>query len=78
MKIAVIDRFEGTGRRSLGLNKGYGLRQGAIAISSGFDEGNAVVIGCNDRDMSFAVNRLQLNSLIFSLREAGCWLKILF
>ena len=110
LKIAVIDRFEGTGRRSLGLIKGYGLRQGAIAISSGFDEGNAVVIGCDDRDMAFAVNRLQelqggvvyicdekvkvelafpiygivstlagsvvaerLNSLIFSLREAGCW-----
>ncbi|KJR48297.1 Adenine deaminase [Desulfosporosinus sp. I2] len=59
LKIAVFDRFEGTGRRSLGLIKGYGLRQGAIAISTAFDEGNAVVIGCDDQSMSIAVNRLQ-------------------
>ncbi|KUO76786.1 MAG: hypothetical protein APF81_11495 [Desulfosporosinus sp. BRH_c37] len=59
LKIAVIDRFEGTGSKSLGLIKGYGLRQGAIAISASFDEGNAVVVGSNDQDMAIAVNRLQ-------------------
>ena len=109
LKIAVIDHFEGAGRNSLGFIKGYGLRRGAIAISTAFDEGNAVVIGCNNQDMSIAVNRLQelnggmvyicdgkvkgelqlpiygnvstlsgtvvagdLNSLIASLKEAGC------
>lgn len=109
LKIAVIDRFEGSGRRSLGFIKGFGLRKGAIAISAAFDEGNVVVIGCDDRDMSTAIKRLQelnggmvyicdgkvkvelalpiygnvstlagsvvaelLNSLIFTLREAGC------
>ncbi len=59
LKIAVIDRFEGTGCRSLGFIKGYGLRQGAVAISASFDEGNVVVIGSNDLDMAVAINRLQ-------------------
>lgn len=59
LKIAVIDRFEGAGDRSLGFIKGYGLRQGAIAISASFDEGNAVVVGSNDLDMATAINRLQ-------------------
>ena len=59
LKIAVIDRSEGTGCKALGLIKGYGLRQGAVAISASFDEGNAVVVGSNDPDMAIAINRLQ-------------------
>lgn len=59
LKIAVIDRFEGTGRKALGFIKGYGLRQGALAVSYSFDEGNSVVIGNNDLDMAVAINRLQ-------------------
>lgn len=59
LKIAVIDRFEGTGSKALGLIKGYGLRQGAVAISASFDEGNTVVVGSNDLDMAIAINRLQ-------------------
>ncbi len=59
LKIAVIDRFEGTGSKALGFIQGYGLRQGALAISASFDEGNVVVIGGNDLDMAVAINRLQ-------------------
>ncbi len=59
LKLAVLDRFEGTGKKSLGFIKGYGLQKGAVAISSGFDEGNTVVIGSNDRDMAAAVNRMR-------------------
>lgn len=59
LKIAVIDRFEGTGKKALGLIKGYGLRQGAVAISATFDEGNSVVVGSDDQDMAMAINRLQ-------------------
>ncbi|KJR45508.1 Adenine deaminase [Desulfosporosinus sp. I2] len=59
LKIAVIDRFEGTGNKALGLIKGYGLRQGALAISASFDEGNVVVVGSNDLDMAIAINHLQ-------------------
>ncbi len=59
LKIAVIDRFEGTGRKALGFVKGFGLSRGAVAISFSFDEGNTVVIGNNDQDMAVAINRLQ-------------------
>lgn len=59
LKIAVLDRFEGTGCKALGFIQGYGLRQGAVAISAPFDEGNVVVVGSNDLDMATVINRLQ-------------------
>lgn len=58
-KAAVIDRYEGKNRRSIGFIKGYGLKRGAIASSFSFDEGNLVVIGTNDEDMAAAVNRIR-------------------
>ncbi|WP_169726477.1 adenine deaminase [Desulfotruncus alcoholivorax] len=59
IKAAVIDRYSGSGRGTIGLLKGYGLSRGALASSFSFDEGNLVVIGCNDDDMAFAVNRIK-------------------
>ena len=59
LKVSVLDRFEGKGRKSVGYIKGYGLRQGAFATSFSFDEGNAVVIGSNDDDMAVAMNRIR-------------------
>jgi len=35
------------------------MGQGALAASFSFDEGNLVVIGCNDDDMAAAVNRIR-------------------
>ncbi|MBS4022319.1 MAG: adenine deaminase [Dethiobacter sp.] len=58
-KVAVIERYRGTGQRAVGLIRGYGLRHGAVASSFSFDEGNMVVIGTNDKDMAAAVNRLR-------------------
>ncbi|MHB1125468.1 MAG: adenine deaminase [Bacillota bacterium] len=57
-KVAVVERFRGTGQRAVGLIKGYGLRQGAVASSFSFDEGNMILIGTNDADMAAAANRL--------------------
>ncbi|MHB1420369.1 MAG: adenine deaminase [Bacillota bacterium] len=57
-KVAVVERFRGTGQRAVGLIKGYGLRQGAVASSFSFDEGNMIIIGTNDSDMAVAANRL--------------------
>jgi adenine deaminase len=59
IKVAVIDRYSGTGRGTTGLIKGFGLSRGALASSFSFDEGNLVVIGCNDNDMAAAVNRIR-------------------
>ena len=59
LKAVALDRFEGKGRKHIGYIKGFGLRQGAVATSFSFDEGNAVVIGCNDVDLAVAANRLR-------------------
>lgn len=59
VKAAVLDRYEGSGRRGIGFLKGCGLSRGALASSFSFDEGNMVVIGCNDQDMAAAVNRVR-------------------
>jgi len=42
----------------LGLLKGYGIRQGALAISIAHDSHNIIVVGTNDADMAFAVEKL--------------------
>jgi len=55
LKIAVIERHHGTGNVGLGLVKGVGLKQGAIASSVAHDSHNLVVIGASDDDMRAAV-----------------------
>jgi adenine deaminase len=55
LKIAVIERHHGTGSVGLGLVKGVGLKQGAIASSVAHDSHNLVVIGASDKEMRAAV-----------------------
>jgi adenine deaminase len=56
LKMAVIERHRGTGNVGLGLVKGTGLKQGAIASSVAHDSHNIVVIGATDDDMRAAVS----------------------
>ncbi|MBQ1371504.1 MAG: adenine deaminase [Oscillospiraceae bacterium] len=58
VKIAVVERHNGTGNLGLGLLEGYGLRNGAIATSVAHDSHNIIVAGDNDRDMALAVEEL--------------------
>jgi len=58
LKASVIEQHGGSGQRSFGFLKGYGLRRGALACSISFDEGNLIVVGRDDRDMAHAVNRI--------------------
>jgi adenine deaminase len=57
-KIAVVERHLATGRIGLGFVAGSGLRRGALASTVAHDAHNLVVVGTNDRDMAFAVERL--------------------
>jgi len=57
-KIAVVERHHATGRIGLGFVSGSGLRRGALASTVAHDAHNLVVVGTNDRDMAFAVERL--------------------
>jgi adenine deaminase len=57
-KIAVVERHKNTGLVGLGLVRGYGIAQGAVAVSVSHDSHNIIVVGTNDADMSAAVERL--------------------
>jgi len=55
LKMAVVERHHHTGNVGLGLVKGVGLKQGAIASSVAHDSHNVVVIGASDDEMRAAV-----------------------
>jgi adenine deaminase len=57
-KIAVVERHLATGRVGLGFVSGSGLKRGALASSVAHDAHNLVVVGMNDREMAFAIERL--------------------
>ncbi len=58
LKLAVIERHKGTGNIGLGIVKGFGLKQGAIATTIAHDSHNLVVTGTNDTDMLAAIQAL--------------------
>jgi adenine deaminase len=57
-KIAVVERHLGTGRRAVGLVRGFGLRSGALASTFSHDAHNIVVVGVDDQDMARSIARL--------------------
>ena len=57
-KIAVIERHLCTGRRGVGLVRGFGLRSGALASTFSHDAHNIIVVGVDEQDMARAVARL--------------------
>lgn len=58
LKLAVIERHNGTGHKGIGYIKGVGLKKGAIASTVSHDSHNLIVIGTNDIDMAAAANRV--------------------
>jgi len=59
LKMAVIERHRGSGRRGFGFIRGIGLRRGALASTVAHDSHNLIVVGANDSDMVVAVNALR-------------------
>jgi adenine deaminase len=55
LKIAVVERHTGSGRIGLGMVRGIGLKQGALASSVAHDSHNIIVAGVTDADMAAAV-----------------------
>jgi adenine deaminase len=58
-KIAVFERHGVSGNIGLGLIKGFGLKDGAIASTVAHDSHNLIVIGDNDDDMLAAVAEIE-------------------
>lgn len=54
LKIAVVERHRGSGRRGIGLVTGIGLREGALAGTVAHDHHNIIVIGADDESMRTA------------------------
>ncbi|SMB79653.1 Adenine deaminase [Desulfonispora thiosulfatigenes DSM 11270] len=57
-KVAVVERHQNTGNVAVALLKGYGIKEGAVALSIAHDSHNIIVVGVNDTDMAFAVEEL--------------------
>ena len=58
IKVAVVERHKLTGNVAVGLLKGYGLKEGTVALSIAHDSHNVIVAGRNDHDMALAVEAL--------------------
>jgi adenine deaminase len=57
-KVAVFERHHATGKRGIGIVKGFSIKNGAIASTVCHDSHNLIVIGDNDRDMLLAIQKL--------------------
>lgn len=58
-KVAVIERHHATGRIGLGIVRGFGIENAAIASTVAHDSHNLIVAGDNDRDMLAAIEAVQ-------------------
>lgn len=58
LKLAIWERHHATGNVGVGLVKGFGLKEGAMASTVAHDSHNLIVIGANDEDMVKAVQEL--------------------
>jgi adenine deaminase len=56
--LAVVERHHGSGRVGLGLIRGLGLKQGAIAASIAHDSHHIIVAGIRPADMAAAVEAI--------------------
>lgn len=58
VKVAVLERHKETGNVACGFLKGYGIREGAVALSIAHDSHNLIVVGVSDEEMECAVKAL--------------------
>ncbi len=58
-KIAVVDRHHATSHRAMGFVQGFGLRRGALGITSNCENQNLVVVGTSDADLALAASALR-------------------
>jgi len=59
LKAVVVERHSATGRIGLGIVRGFGLKEGAIASTIAHDSHNIVVVGVSDQDILAAVEAVR-------------------
>lgn len=77
LKLAVVERHHGTGKIGLGLVRGFGLKQGALASTVCHDSHNLIVVGVSDLDMLVAAKALVKCGGGFAVALGGRVLEIL-
>lgn len=58
-KIVVVERHKNTGNVGVALLEGYGIKNGAVAISVAHDSHNIIACGDNDEDIVTAINEIR-------------------
>lgn len=58
LKLCVIERHHGINNIGKGIVKGYGLENGALAMTISHDSHNLVCLGDNDKDMYLAIKKI--------------------
>lgn len=58
LKLVVVERHRASGNIGLGLVKGFGLREGALASSIAHDSHNIIAVGTNDMDLFIAIQEV--------------------
>jgi adenine deaminase len=58
LKICVLNRYTPQAEPTVAFIKGFGLRKGAIASSVAHDSHNIVAVGCDDKSLAAAVNKV--------------------
>ena len=59
VKMAVVERHKGTGNVATALLEGYGIKEGAVALSIAHDSHNIITVGVSDEEMAWAVEELK-------------------
>jgi adenine deaminase len=59
LKLAVVERHHKTGNVGLGIVKGYGLKNGAVAMTVAHDSHNIICLGDSDEAMHLAVKEIK-------------------
>lgn len=57
LKLVVYNRYQ-TAAPAIAFVKGFGLKQGAIASTIAHDSHNIIALGCNDEEITHAINKL--------------------
>ncbi len=58
LKIAVVNRYDGTAPPAIGFIHGFGLKSGAIASTVAHDSHNIIAVGCDDESLCKSINIL--------------------
>ncbi|MBN2299907.1 MAG: adenine deaminase [Acholeplasmataceae bacterium] len=58
LKLAVIERHHHIGNVGIGLVEGFGIKNGALAMTIAHDSHNLIIVGSNDNDMRIALEKI--------------------